>query len=542
MKQFTLKRMALCAFSLLVAFGASAATETYTFKGIATDGTTGLVSTEKSYGEIVSVAGSNYTTGNFVYFYSYDGTIKFNNRFAVSDDKKIKFRANGDWSGIANEGKVQTYLSILNLKNGDKVTIKMKSGSAALNFDNKPSVNEDINAGTAVTSDYEYTIQTASASVPLNFVTTSGSDAYIYSIKIETADIPNNGTVAAQDRVWDLPTVGGSHTVSPVKLTWGGKSGETWSKWDCSSVVPASWGGYFTNGARIAAPTDDSGNRCNTAGKIPEKGGFIKVQSGKDGVLALYGQFQYDIYISDANGYLFEKVASGLTSGWQIVKIALKADVEYWIWNDANNAYFCGYRFYRNGVTIADGLAYTTFGNYTTSNYAVPSGVKAYAATYTSGASTVTLKEVTAINAGQGVLLEGSAATYDLTVADADATNYEGNLLQATATDVALQSDGSYTYYVYGRGTKGEGFYKVSSSKTLTVAAGKAYLKVPVSASAPSFLDFDFEDNNTTGINKVQDSGLKVQGSDTYYNLAGQRVAQPTKGLYIVNGKKVIIK
>jgi len=47
------------------------------------------------------------------------------------------------------------------------------------------------------------------------------------------------------------------------------------------------------------------------------------------------------------------------------------------------------------------------------------------------------------LDGGQGVLLEGSAATYDLTVADADATNYEGNLLQATATDVALQSDGS---------------------------------------------------------------------------------------------------
>ena len=43
----------------------------------------------------------------------------------------------------------------------------------------------------------------------------------------------------------------------------------------------------------------------------------------------------------------------------------------------------------------------------------------------------------------------------------------------------------------------------------------------------------------TTGIRTVQGSGLKVNG---YYNLAGQRVAQPTKGLYIVNGKTVVIK
>ena len=46
-------------------------------------------------------------------------------------------------------------------------------------------------------------------------------------------------------------------------------------------------------------------------------------------------------------------------------------------------------------------------------------------------------------------------------------------------------------------------------------------------------------DPNATGIEKV--SGFKFQvSSSEFYNLAGQRVAHPTKGLYIVNGKKVI--
>ena len=45
-----------------------------------------------------------------------------------------------------------------------------------------------------------------------------------------------------------------------------------------------------------------------------------------------------------------------------------------------------------------------------------------------------------------------------------------------------------------------------------------------------------------TGINAVNGSEFMINGSDIY-NLAGQRVAQPTqKGLYIVNGKKVVIK
>ena len=61
---------------------------------------------------------------------------------------------------------------------------------------------------------------------------------------------------------------------------------------------------------------------------------------------------------------------------------------------------------------------------------------------------------------------------------------------------------------------------------------------LPVSSSAIGFGD----DNETTDITMVQGEGFMVNGSDNYYDLQGRRVAQPTKGLYIVNGKKVVIK
>ncbi len=64
---------------------------------------------------------------------------------------------------------------------------------------------------------------------------------------------------------------------------------------------------------------------------------------------------------------------------------------------------------------------------------------------------------------------------------------------------------------------------------------GKAYLTT--SASAPEFLAFD----ETTNI-KTTTNFTDCTDSKEWYNLNGQRVAQPTKGLYIVNGKKVIIK
>ena len=77
----------------------------------------------------------------------------------------------------------------------------------------------------------------------------------------------------------------------------------------------------------------------------------------------------------------------------------------------------------------------------------------------------------------------------------------------------------------------------VEDYATGDVAANKAYLAVPTGATAPTFFWFGGE---TTGIDMVHGAGLKVNGS--VFNLNGQRVAQPTKGLYIVNGKKIIIK
>ncbi len=70
-----------------------------------------------------------------------------------------------------------------------------------------------------------------------------------------------------------------------------------------------------------------------------------------------------------------------------------------------------------------------------------------------------------------------------------------------------------------------------------TLEAGKSY---EFKATGTKWRLAGFRYISTTmGISTVQDSGLKVNG---YYNLAGQRVAQPTKGLYIVNGKTVVIK
>ena len=74
-----------------------------------------------------------------------------------------------------------------------------------------------------------------------------------------------------------------------------------------------------------------------------------------------------------------------------------------------------------------------------------------------------------------------------------------------------------------------------------TLKSLRCYFTVPAieSGAARSFsLSFD-EEGGTTGVKMVNGSGVMVNG---YYNLNGQHVAKPTKGLFIVNGKKVVIK
>lgn len=160
---------------------------------------------------------------------------------------------------------------------------------------------------------------------------------------------------------------------------------------------------------------------------------------------------------------------------------------------------------------------------------ATPAGLEAYVASAVS-ASAVTLTQVTEAPASTGVILKGDASTVYTIPVKADAAAVGTNYLHAAVTAYACAAD---EVYILQNGK----FCKVTAAST--VPAGKAYLLASdVPASAPDFLGFSFD--GTTGIDEVRGKMEEVRSE--YYNLAGQRVANPTKGLYIVNGKKVILK
>ena len=84
------------------------------------------------------------------------------------------------------------------------------------------------------------------------------------------------------------------------------------------------------------------------------------------------------------------------------------------------------------------------------------------------------------------------------------------------------------------------GFYKVKNNVT-NIPGNKAFLVLTSTEAQAKSLVLEFEDGGTTGIETIENSKNSTDDG-VYYDLQGRRVENPTRGIYIVNGKKVVIK
>jgi len=156
-------------------------------------------------------------------------------------------------------------------------------------------------------------------------------------------------------------------------------------------------------------------------------------------------------------------------------------------------------------------------------------GLTAYTATC--NGATVTLYEVEDVPAGTGVVLKGDADTYNIPVI-ASSETAKGDL-QGAATATAYNAFSGYDLYVLTKsGDSDAQFARVKSGE---IAAGKAFLKVADNSKSRLNVVMAGE---TTGIKAIE----AAEAEEGIYNLQGQRVAKAQKGLYIVNGKKAIVK
>ena len=179
----------------------------------------------------------------------------------------------------------------------------------------------------------------------------------------------------------------------------------------------------------------------------------------------------------------------------------------------------------------------------------LPEGVEAYSIeTVNAAYATLTPKE--GLPANTGAILKAEPGYYTFTQTEEEIDTWDGNLLYGSVEDIYWYGDG----YVLSKKDGVVALYKGELNYILTDGvpekvneggkyfknnAGKALLPASAVASGARFLVFSFGDDMETGITETENGNVKKENT-IVYDLAGRRVQGAQKGIFIVNGKKVV--
>ena len=188
-------------------------------------------------------------------------------------------------------------------------------------------------------------------------------------------------------------------------------------------------------------------------------------------------------------------------------------------------------------ITIKAGRQYTAF-SYDKPLDFTDSELTAQIVTSASG----TTQTVTKVPANTGIIVglaeaTTEAKTISVPVCAGETDAVTGNMLVAVleATTVQQSAEGNINY-VFGKSGGKEQFFKVRAAG-MEVPANNAYLAIP-EAQAKG-IDVIGLNGDATGISTIENADMQ---NGEVYNLQGQKVNRAQKGVYIVNGKKVILK
>lgn len=313
---------------------------------------------------------------------------------------------------------------------------------------------------------------------------------------------------------------------------------------------------YYTEAEDIgtSSGTNDSYASLNKMGYTANNTTYIEVTTLQAG--------KYKIYARGVNGNAATrtcnfKIGDGdpvwsfsITNGIDITgnseEFTVPAASQLYFACDGSSASGCDW-FYivKTGEIKAIGTyGYATF----SSTYAIDldniENAKAYIVTGKNGSS-ITLQEVTGkVAANTGLILKsnnGGAADVTIPVTTDEGTYYDLhsntiNYLFGIDHDYDLSTPDEGTHYVLTVQDEKVVFAPIGST-TAAVKAGQAALWLPASAGAKA-LTLSFADD-ITGINEV--GTIEPKAGKIYYNLQGQRVSEPKEGIYVVEGKKVLV-
>lgn len=211
-----------------------------------------------------------------------------------------------------------------------------------------------------------------------------------------------------------------------------------------------------------------------------------------------------------------------------------------------------------------------TFGSSKNLDFSKLSGVTPYYASAVES-GTVTLTPVETTRAWAGYIVKGAEGTYDIPVSATEpdwidafsnlryTSDYDGNWVYRSAysdysgTDDNATKIKTYYRYIFAKDNSNNiGFYKLATNYSRSkdestvyyyeLGAHTAYLETStdVTPTADARVALLFSDDETTAVQTIE--AIERPQSDKIYNISGQQVGKPTRGLYIINGKKLIIK
>lgn len=192
---------------------------------------------------------------------------------------------------------------------------------------------------------------------------------------------------------------------------------------------------------------------------------------------------------------------------------------------------------------VVSDAGYATYFN-STKAYTMPAGATGYV--WSDGIQYV-YNSGDVVPANEPLVIKAAAGNYPLLFTTSGEETYKNkgmNALEGTDDEKALTNDEDYYFYGLSLNASGDptsvGFYWMNDTgAAFTNGAHKAYLKIAKSefGGAMPVQGFAFN-GDTTGITPV----ATVDAQKTIYDLAGRKVSKATKGIYIINGKKTLVK
>ena len=156
------------------------------------------------------------------------------------------------------------------------------------------------------------------------------------------------------------------------------------------------------------------------------------------------------------------------------------------------------------------------------------------------------LKEVKGgiIPANTGLMIFANPGKYTLVPSTVAATEKVESKLHGVLVDTPIETvkanEPGFNIFVLSRGVTELTGFKPAGSTIKSMTANKAYFPMPADSEV-KMVTFSFGGNMVTGIDDIK-AALTSPASNDIFDLSGRRVSNPTKGIYIINGKKVLIK